>query len=295
MKLLPVICPQCSASLNFNDSDEFVVCSHCQTKILMTKDSEQGADFDKILNLAKIAENSENFEEAFEYYSKAVLLNSDSAEAWRGKGYAAGMLSNLVGDRFSECINCHNQSLRVAIPNSVDALKMEYALSLFQLARSYFDLSLSHTMQFIAVPDAQFEHANRCRSVIALCEYALSLDSDLSTIKTFINDVASRYEKNRFIDDESKIYFTNLKNKYSQFRPVQDEKSSSGNLGFGGFIIVVVAIAINYYIASNLIGIKNEIGAFFTAFLLFIPEAFIFMFGLMGFLKIRAPSQQEKK
>lgn len=295
MKLFPAICPQCSANLNFNDSDEFVVCSHCQTKIYVSKDSEQNVDFDKFLNLAKISENSENFEEAFEYYSKAILLNSDSAEAWRGKGYAAGMLSNLVADRFAECINCHNQSLRVANSNSVDALKMEYALSLFQLARSYFDLSLGHTMQFISVPDAQFEHANRCRSVIALCEYALSLDSDLSTIKTFINDIASRCEKNRFIDEDSKIYFTNLKNKYSQFRPVQDEKSSSGNLGVGGFVAGVAAIAINYYIASNLIGIKNVIGAFFTAFLLFIPEAYIFIFGLLGILKMRAPSQEEKK
>ena len=51
MKLFPAICPQCSANLNFNDSDEFVVCSHCQTKIYVSKDSEQNVDFDKFLNL----------------------------------------------------------------------------------------------------------------------------------------------------------------------------------------------------------------------------------------------------
>lgn len=61
------------------------------------------------------------------------------------------------------------------------------------------------------------------------------------------------------------------------------------------FVAGVAAIAINYYIASNLIGIKNVIGAFFTAFLLFIPEAYIFIFGLLGILKMRAPSQEEKK
>lgn len=55
---------------------------------------------------------------------------------------------------------------------------MEYALSAFKLARDYFDLSLEHTLKFvISVRDAQFEHADRCRSIIELCEYALSLDN----------------------------------------------------------------------------------------------------------------------
>ena len=294
MKILPVICPQCSANLSFNEGEEFVVCGHCQTKSFLAKEQETGTDFNQFLSLAKIAEDSRNFSEAFQYYSNALLLDSSNAEAWRGKGYSAGMLSNLVSDRFEECINCHNQSLLVADANSVDLLKIDYAIALFQLAQSYFDLSLDHTVKFISVPDAQIEHADRCRSIITLCEYALSLDPDLSVIKTFINDVASRCEKNRFLDSGLTTFFVSVKNKYAEYRHVESSKSS-GQASFGMFILVFAFIVVNYFIAKKFLGVENPIFAVFAGFLLFIPEILIFSGGLLLFAKITGRNEPGQK
>ena len=58
MKLFPAICPQCSANLEFAGADEYVVCNHCQTKIFIIKDDKQSPDFDRLLNLGKISEES---------------------------------------------------------------------------------------------------------------------------------------------------------------------------------------------------------------------------------------------
>ena len=114
MKLFPAICPQCSANLDFKGTDEYVTCNHCQTKIFVVKDNNKSPDFDRLLNLGKISEESGNYSEAFQYYSEALLLNPQSPEAWRGKGYAAGMQSTLASNRLKETINCYNQSLSVA-------------------------------------------------------------------------------------------------------------------------------------------------------------------------------------
>ena len=290
MKLFPAICPQCSANLEFAGADEYVVCNHCQTKIFIIKDDKQSPDFDRLLNLGKISEESGNYGEAFQHYSEALLLNPQSPEAWRGKGYAAGMQSTLASNRLKETINCYTQSLSVADENSVDALKMEYALSAFKLARDYFDLSLEHTLKFISVRDAQFEHADRCRSIIELCEYALSLDSELSTIKTFINDISSRCEKITFLDAPTKSFFSEMRNKYAVYGKQVSASTGSSDLfsgpGLLGVVVFFGALALNYYIASSLIGVKNSVGAFFTAILLFLPEAFVLGWGTLGILKL---------
>lgn len=290
MKLFPAICPQCSASLDFKETDEYVICNHCQTKIFVVKDNNKSPDFDRLLNLGRISEESGNYSEAFQYYSEALLLNPQSPEAWRGKGYAAGMQSTLASNRLKETINCYTQSLSVADENSVDALKMEYALSVFKLARDYFDLSLEHTLKFISVRDAQFEHADRCRSIIELCEYALSLDSELSTIKTFINDISSRCEKITFLDAPTKSFFSGMRNKYAVYGKQVSASTGSSDLFSGpGLLAVVVvfgALALNYYIASSLIGVNNPVEAFFTAILLFLPEAFVFGWGTLGILNL---------
>lgn len=290
MKLFPAICPQCSANLEFAGADEYVVCNHCQTKIFIIKDDKQSPDFDRLLNLGKISEESGNYGEAFQYYSEALLLNPQSPEAWRGKGYAAGMQSTLASNRLKETINCYNQSLSVADANSVDVLKMEYALSAFKLARDYFDLSLEHTLKFISVRDAQFEHADRCRSIIELCEYALSLDSELYTIKTFINDISSRCEKINFLDAPTKSFFSEMRNKYAVYGKQVSASTGSSDLfsgpGLLGVVVFFGALALNYYIASSLIGVKNSVGAFFTAILLFLPEAFVLGWGTLGILKL---------
>ena len=51
-------------------------------------------------------------------------------------------------------------------------------------------------------------------------------------------------------------------------------------------MVVFGALALNYYIASSLIGVKNPVGAFFTAILLFLPEAFVFGWGTLGILNL---------
>ena len=290
MKLFPAICPQCSANLEFNGTDEYVVCNHCQTKIFVVKDKNQSPDFDRLLNLGKISEESGNYSEAFQHYSEAVLLNPQNPEAWRGKGYAAGMQSTLASNRLKETINCYNQSLSVANENSLDALRMEYALSAYKLARDYFDLSLEHTLKFISVRDAQFEHADRCRSIIELCEYALSLDGDLSSIKTFINDISSRCEKITFLDAPTRSFFSEMRNKYAAHGKQSSASTGSSDIFSGPGILALAlvfgAFALNYYIASDLIGVKNPVGAFFTSILLFLPEAFVFGWGTVGILKL---------
>jgi len=62
---------------------------------IVVKDAIQasGASIGNILNLAEAAAKVSNFQESYDYYTRALEFDPSNYRAWIGKGLAAGWVS----------------------------------------------------------------------------------------------------------------------------------------------------------------------------------------------------------
>lgn len=102
--IIAVKCPSCSANLQIPDDVEFVSCEYCETSIKVRDVVRIETDYD-VPEWIKIADNAykgKNFEEAYEYYNMVLEKEAFRANAWIGKGFSAGRLSDDNDPRFDE-------------------------------------------------------------------------------------------------------------------------------------------------------------------------------------------------
>jgi Flp pilus assembly protein TadD len=72
-----------------------------------------GSNVSNLLQLADQAAKAGNNKEAFDYYTRVLEVDSDNAEAWFGKGEAAGCLSTLQEFRLAEMISGIERALQL--------------------------------------------------------------------------------------------------------------------------------------------------------------------------------------
>ena len=285
MSFVPAICPQCSAPLQLGQGATSTVCEHCRTPLVFAPAAENAAALGHLLTTAEMALKGQNYGLAHESFRAALLLDTSNPRAWHGLGYAAAMQSNLVVYRFAELRAADEQAVKAAQPQELEALRHEFALDALRAARQYFDSSLEHTLKFIGVREAQFEHADRTRAAIELSEYALSLDPGLTTSKAFIHDIASRCETITYLDQDTKRFFTQAKARHAAHAA---PKASAGASVDAKYVALILAVLVfNYLITSTVLGVENPIAAFFVTLLLLVPEVLIGAWGLIGFLKLK--------
>lgn len=102
--IIAVKCPSCSANLQIPDDVEFVSCEYCETSIKVRDVVRIETDYD-VPEWIKIADNAykgKNYEEAYEYYNMVLEKEAFRANAWIGKGFSAGRLSDDNDARFDE-------------------------------------------------------------------------------------------------------------------------------------------------------------------------------------------------
>jgi len=96
---------------------------------------------DRNIELGNAYLNADQFQEALDYYDKAILSDSNSKEAWNGKGWALHGLA-----RYQEALVAHNKAISID-PNYADAWYgkgwAQYSLSRYQEALDAYNKSLS--------------------------------------------------------------------------------------------------------------------------------------------------------
>jgi hypothetical protein len=113
--IIAVKCPSCSANLQIPDDVEFVTCEYCDTSIKVRDYIRVETDYD-VPEWIKIADNAyrgRNYEEAYEYYNMVLEKEAFRANAWIGKGYSAGRLSEENEMRFDEMIQLVTYGLSI--------------------------------------------------------------------------------------------------------------------------------------------------------------------------------------
>jgi tetratricopeptide (TPR) repeat protein len=109
-KFFAANCPKCRGELRIPVDRASVKCMYCSQEILIHGENNISLPLNvkvkDLLSLAQNAEDNQNFEEGYRYYSQFLEKEPGNASAWLGKGRCAGWLSSAGTERISEAIDC---------------------------------------------------------------------------------------------------------------------------------------------------------------------------------------------
>lgn len=112
VKFFAANCPKCQGELRIPVNRASIKCMYCSQEILVHGENnislplELDINVKDLLSLAQNAEENQNFEEGYRYYSQILEKETGNASAWLGKGRCAGWLSSAETERISEAIHC---------------------------------------------------------------------------------------------------------------------------------------------------------------------------------------------
>jgi len=110
VKFFAATCPKCNGELRIPVGRASVKCMYCSQEILIHGENSISTpspiNVKDLLSLAQNAEENQNFEEGYRYYSQFLEIQTGNASAWLGKGRCAGWLSSAETERLSEAIDC---------------------------------------------------------------------------------------------------------------------------------------------------------------------------------------------
>ncbi|CAN7638443.1 hypothetical protein LJR129_004920 [Acidovorax sp. LjRoot129] len=296
MQFIPAICPQCSGKLQVPSGQVSAQCEYCGTDVFVREVEKSDANRSAhLIELANAAATAGNHQEAFGYFTSVLEIDSKNVLAWVGKGTSAGYLSTLAHSRIPETMECYRTAVRLA---ENDAMKkvasMDCAVGAVAIANAYYQTSLKHTMEFIAVPDTPYEHATRCVEAVQLCKLALSLDPEVPGASDFIHTVASRTLKVGKLSADEKLFLAGEQSKHapasspaSTSEKSADQTSADALMKFGMLLFFGATYAASYYLVKEM-GVERTFWAILFAGFLTIPiSTGVGLLGLLAVMKIR--------
>ena len=143
MNFVAARCPQCGGELQLDNEQVTGFCMHCGSKIVV-QDAIRAVRIDNThmietwMKMGRSAAESNNYEEAYKYFTKVVEVDLENWNALFLKGQAAGFLSTLSNPRLDELIGGINAAIEI-IENSempaeeVVKTKNLFAMSIFEI------------------------------------------------------------------------------------------------------------------------------------------------------------------
>jgi len=111
IEFIPANCPNCGGELRVPVDRSIVKCMYCGHDVIIHDPNkidvnlELKFDINKPLKLAKIAEDSKNYEEGSKYYSQVLEHDQDYPPAWFGKARCVAWRSTLLSPTFDEAVS----------------------------------------------------------------------------------------------------------------------------------------------------------------------------------------------
>ena len=150
MNFVTAKCPQCDGDLQLDDEKETGFCMHCGSKIVV-QDAIRIVRIDNShmietwMKMGRSAAESNNYEEAYKYFTKVVEVDLENWNALFLKGQAAGFLSTLSNPRLDELIggikaaNEIVDKLKIPLEESVK-IKNMFAMAIYDLIEAFDNL-----------------------------------------------------------------------------------------------------------------------------------------------------------
>lgn len=126
VEFIPANCPNCGGELRVPADRNVVKCMYCGHDVIIHDPNkidvnlELKFDINKPLKLAKIAEDSKNFEEGSKYYSQVLEHDQDYPPAWFGKARCVAWRTTLLSPTFDEAVSYVKCALAIKSYNGAD-------------------------------------------------------------------------------------------------------------------------------------------------------------------------------
>jgi len=213
----PCKCPQCGGDLQIPENKDIVKCMYCSTDIKVREViTTTNTNIQNLQELADSAFKATNYEEAINFCNKFLEIDPANSQIWLTKGLSIGWLSNLREDHFNEMEICIRKAISIAKNEAEsEVIRLFAAPSILLIAQALFSLSTKHTIQFISVPSANFEHIDRCKRIIKIAELTLEFDSTLEAANDLIIDICSRLYGVSSCNTDDKLYFKKKAHQYN--------------------------------------------------------------------------------
>lgn len=148
---------------------------------------------DNLMLLAKAAAESNNQQEAYNYYMKVLEVDPTNADAWFGKAAAAGWLSTLANIRLQEMLVTIQTAISF-VPDEQKALaNMKAADLINKVAVALFQLAKKHFLEYPSFEAWNAGYTQHCNQVLIALEAAYNYTPYDKQIMINIITVASDY------------------------------------------------------------------------------------------------------
>ena len=167
MKFVAAQCPQCAGALQVPDDRDTVKCMYCGTDVVVRQAIQLVAGNAKnFLALAKAAEQAENYAEASAYFTRALEIEPTNADAWFGKGTAAGWQSIPGNLRLAEMGVAYENAIKYSKDELKAAVNATCADNLSSAAKNAHKACRK---QFRQNPDQDTwtEYVNQCNELLS--------------------------------------------------------------------------------------------------------------------------------
>jgi tetratricopeptide (TPR) repeat protein len=149
-------------------------------------------NLDNIFQLAQAAEESGNYQESYDYYTKILEVNPRNHKAWYGKAIAAGWLSTLGNLRLAETLQGIDRALELA-PEADRPILLDVAGSeLNRIASAIRNLAVENFRLFITL-ETYTIFISRMKMVIATYRRAALLKPGDGNIHKNLIEAAKQY------------------------------------------------------------------------------------------------------
>lgn len=208
-----IVCELCGSNDFTKDGDLFV-CDFCRTKyssvdvqkmmvegtveVAGTVRVDRTSETHNLIALATAALDNSNPNEAYDYANRALELDSGNADAWVGKGRAAGWSSTIDNFRVPEMLGAFRRAEELTPPDEREMLRQECADTLTQVAIAVFNLSWTHTNAYVGVDGVWAAHITRCTQIVTVLQVAYEWGDERKPLDAIISVVSNLIQGIKF-------------------------------------------------------------------------------------------------
>lgn len=191
MPLVAAKCTQCGANIEVDDAKEAGICKYCGTAFVTEKaitnyntyvnNNFAGANIDNLLTLAKNAEETGNYSEARDYYTRVLENQPGNCDALVGKGVCSLYGSNLNDIKSDELIGYISKAIdykkkeQNISGEEIDKFIIDSIKALYKAATLVFQASQSHYYEYWKLESSAPEYWDRLGKVIKIFLYVIEL------------------------------------------------------------------------------------------------------------------------
>lgn len=175
---MQIKCTSCGATQELAANHQ---CWYCGSTIEQEKAQENyksstTGEVGNLMMMAETAVDATNWEEALQYYNKALEKDITNSDAWLGKGIAIVYTSKIGDIKTKEAIAYWKNAIKHA--ENSDAMGKRVAKEINTVVNAFYPAIENHYKEFNELEDSYRELVSRFDTLENALDYATQLDSD---------------------------------------------------------------------------------------------------------------------